>query len=115
MTLVEFLLARITEDEAVARGLQNATVLAGQRPNFYGAGGPAAEDFWRRFDPAWVLAECEAKRRIVDEHGIDYEDGEQVCAVCRAVIGNVPYPCRTLRFAALPYAGHSDYREEWRP
>lgn len=47
-----------------------------------------------RHDPARVLAEVEAKRRMVDEHG----NGT----------------CRTLRLLALPYADHPDYRPEWR-
>jgi hypothetical protein len=55
-----------------------------------------------RHDPARVLAECEAKRRIVDSEGSPY------------VEGHVP-ATRTLRFLALPYADHPDYRQEWKP
>jgi hypothetical protein len=48
-----------------------------------------------RWDPARVLAECAAKRRIVEmyagQHGQPY----------------------VLHFLALPYADHPDYRQEW--
>lgn len=65
-----------------------------------------------RHDPARVLAECEAKRRIVARHD--------------AHLGHEPTPhivprlkwregCDTLRLLALPYADHPDFREEWRP
>jgi hypothetical protein len=44
--------------------------------------------------PTRVLAECRAKRQVLEACG----DDEQV-----------------LRCLALPYADHPDYREEWRP
>ncbi|BFP50005.1 hypothetical protein KCMC57_63730 (plasmid) [Kitasatospora sp. CMC57] len=76
-------------------------------------------------DPARVLAEVDAKRRIIDEHADDFGD----CRVCADpatssddVDGNrdwsrtaKPSPCQTLRLLALPYAGHPDYRPEWVP
>src|SRR5688572_20799212 len=72
MTLTEFLLARLTEDEAAARaaagehGVYPGTWWgqeAGGEPS-----GVSSEDgaHIARHDPARVLAECEAKRRIVD-------------------------------------------------
>lgn len=64
------------------------------------------------WDPARVLAEVDAKRRIIDLHkGVnDY------CAECDLVRSNYPYhPCTTLRLLALPYADRPGYREEWRP
>lgn len=76
-----------------------------------------------RHDPARVLAEVEAKRRIIELHratdGLD-------CASC-ANWGDVThdrdygemgshewYPCSTLRFLTLPYAGYPDYQDAWR-
>lgn len=102
--LAVFLLARIAEDEAKARTLPP--------PNL-------------RWAPARVLAECETKRLIIKEHGSDRWD----CAVCAEEEsfsedsdGNGEWyrsakhaPCPTLRFLALPYSDHPDYREEWRP
>ena len=90
-------------------------------------------------DPEFVLADVAAKRQIIHEHLDDgmwkhAEDGSLVragplgdrCSSClddgplAAEAGNEfaemrPYPCRTLRLLALPYAGHPDYREEWKP
>lgn len=61
-----------------------------------------------RWDPARVLAEVEAKRRIL----YLYEAAEDVSMHADAwtIMKN------TVRLMALPYAGHVDYREEaWRP
>jgi hypothetical protein len=74
-----------------------------------------------RWDPARVLAECEAKQRVAGLHRA--EAGHFLsparCAECSCDIGDevrsVPFPCTTLRLLALPYAGHEQYREEWRP
>lgn len=104
-----------------------------------------------RWSPARVLAECEASRQIIAEHGpgkwlMDprpYGREALTCATCgpfwwpsRAGKGDEPvgpiwldmepeyrdedgwvmcWPCRTLRFLALPYADRPGYREEWKP
>lgn len=102
--LVEFLLARIAEDETdVAAGVYTG-------------------DAHRR-----IKAECEAKRRIVEEHQpVDYSGlgmtSPGACCICGADLGmgdwewvEGSFPCATLRALALPYADHPDYRQEWRP
>jgi hypothetical protein len=144
LTLAEFLLARIAEDETYAR---NAS--GGQRgvypPLHWYVEEEGGFDSWAistgdneedanlcvtcndsggnellerdarhmaRWDPARVVTECEAKRRIV--------------ANCEAFSTNGPTgtpPLPNLRFAgvtilrllALPYADHPDYRQEWKP
>ena len=74
-----------------------------------------------KWNPARVLAECEAKRRIVEAHPDGHEPGEAVpfCSTCEPEGPWNPathrYQCPTLRLLALPYADHPDYREEWRP
>jgi len=107
--LDEFLLARIAEDKHLATdaaGAGERQRTAGQDP----------------FDPARVLAECSAKRNLV--------------LACRAArpdlaflgarppgLGDFPLTpadqhqlaALTLGLLALPYAGHRDYRQEWRP
>jgi hypothetical protein len=136
VTLVEFLLARLAEDEAVARGALDA-------PTSYGVEDSATEEFVRlavnegargevathitRHDPARVLAEVAAKRRIVALHspgrvwtGSKYEDGKCLsCLVSQSDLYGSEYetvPCPTLRLLALHYAGyHPDYQEEWKP
>lgn len=159
-TLTDFLLARIAEDEAVARG-----AIDPERPGTHWRwidageqGGPAEPDpetggeyldmqasIWlctveefptssvgplpavaiasaqevksgaaahiACFDPARVLAECEAKRRIVHEFTgesphANYDDCGDEC------VGNALH--WVLRVLAQPYADHPDYREEWR-
>lgn len=75
-----------------------------------------------RWDPARVLAEVAAKRRILDEHqpidGVSWHG----CTTCDAqgwgscgCAGSGDWPCDTVKLLALPYADHPDYREEWRP
>ncbi|MGW9541985.1 DUF6221 family protein [Streptomyces anthocyanicus] len=113
MTLTEFLLARIAEDEAAAERV------------LLDYGGGDLESLEAR-----VLAECEAKRRIVSAHPlIDAHDvwGREVgglsCETCNAkpdlVLSGVEQPrtdgCATLRALALPFTDHPDYDEAWRP
>jgi hypothetical protein len=71
-----------------------------------------------------LLAECEAKRRIVELHRDGgesqgylpggYGDMDHACITCGS-FGEYgePWPCDTLRLLALPYAKHGDWREEW--
>ncbi|MFF9631749.1 DUF6221 family protein [Streptomyces fradiae] len=88
-----------------------------------------------RHDPARVLAEVDAKRRLLDLHALvhrdvlwlDSEGGEatEEIAVCGHCVprhscfsdrGAVPQGgCATLRLLATPYADHPDYRNDWRP
>lgn len=53
-------------------------------------------------DPAFVLADIEAKRRIVERLGQQYLIGSRV--TYNAV----------LRLLALPFADHPDFQPEWR-
>jgi len=69
------------------------------------------------FQPAYVLAECEAKRRVVELHGRTGLD--QVCKSCAEVYADgrmyaVEYPCDTLRLLAFPYSDHESFQQEWR-
>jgi len=118
LTLTEFLLARIAEDEASARESYEAV------PPAFGAYGRlmlAAIDYLI-VDPDRVLAECEAKRRIVEwcsERDQVYI-GTFATDIPREkdfVPGALVHQTDaiTLRFLALPYADHPDYREEWKP
>jgi hypothetical protein len=108
LTLTEFLLARIAEDEAGAINYAHFEIRDGI-PGTYAI-------------PERVLAECEAKRRIVGEHQRTRRSQEYTyiegyidpCITCGQVRPR-KYPCATLRALALPYAAHPDYRKEWRP
>jgi hypothetical protein len=127
-TLTEFLLARIAEDEERARraaDVDGAAELLAALPT------PLFEGLRAAF-PARVLAECEAKRRIVAEHEMTTIRETTTAkgtyhwpAYCRRCTMDGEYadisrepreePCVTLLALALPYADHPDYRDEWRP
>ena len=106
MTLTEFLIARIAEDE-YATSLTYETCFVGK---IEGCG--SRYDLALRMNPARVLAECEAKRRIV-EHlspAVDYDRDRFIVmsTLERAATA-------TLRDLAAIYADHDDYDESWRP
>lgn len=95
-TLTDFLLARIKEDEhsGLFRGHSEALL-------------------------ARVLAEADAKRRIVERHRHPHPCRESLVTVSRepgvAVEIEIRWPCEVLQLLALPYAEHPDYAESWRP
>ena len=71
-------------------------------------------------DPAQVLADIAAQRRVLDLHhdgnGGLYPGSGRFCAECTTPHDYaVPLPCPTLRALATAYAGHPDYRQEWKP
>ena len=123
--LDEFLLARIAEDKRVAADAAAATGREAWSAADAGGSGPpepkAAEHVARQ-DPARILAECSAKRRMVlacrevrpdlsflgmrprgmADFTLSPRDQHQLAAL-------------TLALLALPYADHHDYRPEWRP
>lgn len=92
MTIAEFLLARFAEDEAAAS--EELAVLS--------RGGVLAESF--RHAMRRVLAECAAKRRIVEwlGHTIENEFGWD------------GMDWFVLKQLASVYADHTDFDEEWR-
>ena len=89
VTLAEFLLARIAEDEE----------RFGEYPAPHIEGCP--HEPCDCGIPARVLAECEAKRRIVDYATNQHTSG--------------PDWDLAVAFLALPYADHEDFDESWRP
>lgn len=135
MTLTEFLLAQIAEDEADARAAANRvwlledntiTLYPGEDGDGYMAWPTRADAYHAaNWAPRRVLAECEAKRLIVDLHmQASWDiDGQQTCSRCVDPDGwtvtTLPdeerWPCYTLRFLALPFADHPDYDEAWKP
>lgn len=122
-----FLLARIAEVETDARPLLGRRWYVyddGQVIEWDGETWADGSDYLPNrhqgvtllYDPARVLAWCAAMRAIVEEHelvGSDLypEEGPLWCATC---VPRRTGPCPTLRFLALPFADHPDYRESWR-
>ena len=134
MTLVEFLLARIAEDETDARNVlrsyasheahwscPSTGVVDLGDPGIEGllvtGDGPVAYHI-ERWDPARVLAECEAKRRLVEEYqaGLTETDGsERLGYPFDPILSMRMKDARhVLRVIAAVYADHPDYDGSWR-
>ena len=135
MNIVEFLEARIAEDEAgpgaereYAFGSlpwpDEITVSEGR---YHHRGEDITDEFteWiashHLTDRARrVLAECQAKRAIIEHHELSDHFGTPA-RICLACTGGGEYnyaeasPCPTLRHLASVHADHADYRQEWKP
>ncbi|WP_251151032.1 DUF6221 family protein [Cellulosimicrobium sp. Marseille-Q4280] len=113
MTPTEFLLSRIAEDVAAARAVGPDDGKAGED----GEAGPARHR--ARWSPARVLAECDAKRRIVElaheATGYDMTVDLERDSSARAQSGVSFVGDRILKELATVYADHPDYDESWRP
>lgn len=67
-----------------------------------------------RHDPARVLREVEAKRRILEHHSESTLPNGIHLGTCMTC-DNWEMPCPTLRLLADPYSDHPDFRSEWAP
>jgi len=124
LSLTEFLLARIDEDEDAAR----AAVEVADKQHAWWVDGPgstsdkwwvyatgenfqhkAVADHIARHDPARVLRECEAKRRIVAAYLAERRGAGTTAIYVGDALEEV------LGDLAAPYANHPDYRQEWKP
>jgi hypothetical protein len=142
--LIAFLRARLDEDERIARTAASVgyadlrslpvpvkrwdtgDVAAHWRDGEGGQSNPSAVHI-ARWDPARVLADVEANRRILDLHKPWNAGGYHranttpapdrwLCATCDGDnMANVLAPCPTVRLLALPYAEHPDYDPGWAP
>ena len=123
MTLTEFLLARITEDEAVA-----VRLCPGRSPDnghwnansfeFDGVHDRPTTKHIVRHDPARVLAECEAKRKIVELYDLrmsepsPWDDKSEFTPMPLGGNGPETY-YEVIQLLASVYADHPDYLPEW--
>jgi hypothetical protein len=68
-----------------------------------------------RWDPARVLAEVKAKRRVLELHWPDtsrYVKPQcHECSSCGCC--SVDHPCDTVKLLTQPYAGRPGWRDEW--
>ena len=138
-TITDFLLARIAEDEATAQSLMRD--LDGELKEDYDGAtderGPftiqrlLSAKMWAQYDgqskrrsfargqqiatladPARALAECKAKRAIIELH--DYEwMGPDDAAGQGCAHDYEDWPCPTIRHLAAVYADDADYQEDW--
>ena len=121
MTITEFLLARIAEDEAVAheveasnradveRGLYSAELVAPETAMWATDGNFGQLAVYTH--PSRVLAECNAKRLLIGLHSEDPGFGRRHPCIAEEADG---WACLTLIALAGIYANHPDFREEWR-
>ncbi|NUL09052.1 DUF6221 family protein [Streptomyces lunaelactis] len=138
MELVDFLRARLDEDEQVARAVEDRSAPwdgqwvadgndAARTHNghvlFYGHNWPLKAglvDHIVRHDPARVLREVEAKRATLEWHQDAADEMEQA----KLDLDNEAYQAarlerrllgRAIRRDAAVYAGHPDYDASWKP
>jgi hypothetical protein len=148
--LPDFLRARLQDDEDYARNAYgnhndagphwyeqwSGALNIGEDEDLVSTNDSAISRHMERHDPARVLAEVEAKRRLLDDllaekHQVvedcwytcpaatEEHDGDETCnenvQMGRCNCGRDDRIGRRLRLLALPYAAHPDYRAEWRP
>lgn len=65
--MVAALKAQMDEDKRAAEALIAAVKLPGKLPDFSGCGGPAAEAYWQRFDPAREVEKVAAIQLVIAE------------------------------------------------
>jgi hypothetical protein len=107
--ITAFLLARIAEREQAARNrvvyndTAGVTLLSHDRSVTLEGFTAQSLRLSVGYPDAELLAECKAKRRIVERHSScgDVSDGD-------------PSSCPDIRDLAAIHADHPDYREEWR-
>lgn len=107
MTITDFLLARIIEDE---EGAREANYDDDDKPMPY----HVVDDDWRfeivGTNTARVLAECEAKRRIVDLRNAAAMEAERAPAGARGLfLAQVSAYDAAIRALASVYADHPDH------
>lgn len=137
--LVAWLRAQLDERERVARAAANSLRCGchpGSHPGAWtandarvttelhdvagGEGWPASigDDVAQHIalnDPASVLADVEAKRRILDEYEMWAEDDDDDYEHAQAAATSAAALLVVIKLLALRHAGSPGYRDEWRP
>jgi hypothetical protein len=103
--LSEFVLARATDDEELARQYGDPGALRSGLAWASDVNRPVLE-----VDPSRMVAECEAKRRVVAQF-VDAVANYEADAGPQGEVTRLRFVLRAL---ALPYADHPDYQPEWR-
>lgn len=120
MTITEFLMARIAEDEALATSVRSAQLKDVADGLYKAESVEPSLALWSSdgnfgqpalyADPARTLAECEAKRVIVtvayELESFDFSNDGSYAHVAR-------HQNAILRVLAAVYADHPDYQQEW--
>lgn len=138
--LIAFCEKRLAEDKHFADGLMFACRIPEKVPDFGACGGPAAEAYWRHFDPRRMLQEIEGARKLVAEAKATphlYVEGDSWFSCSQAVVwgdedtepgsgcsdeerAGKPCDCgrdakvrRQIRLIALRWDRHQDYKRAW--
>lgn len=128
MNIIEFLEARIAEDEVAARQAieERFRAVRGTESDMSLQSWPDVGVPAVLVGPERVLADSRAKRTIAYEHRSAEGEPWQTwrrgyCQTCAdwddAQVGegppNIKYPCDTLKALAAVYKDHPDYQQEW--
>jgi hypothetical protein len=129
--LASWLLEQIADDEHLARASggkvwtrdphETGQRIEGDDIHIYPEGGHDEDqaEHIARWDPKRVLAECAAKRRIIEQLTTEWADAVGLATPAfPAMSGRVtlsPAAALILRDLALPYADRPGYLEEWKP
>ena len=135
MTIVEFLEARLDEDEEIARdaagwdssgsvrdeGLWrrdgvNSVIDSSRRMVVFGDGSAPDDSkatHIAHYDPARALAEVAAKRGILEAHAGRSPRSSDFCRICEDpyTYGPEAWPCDTVRYLASIYKDHPDFNK----
>lgn len=116
MTIVEFLEARLAEDERIAKATGEDTTYGFTWPNTQYEVRSSELIHIRRHDPERALREVDAKRKIVDGYkrsirgmggpATGPNTAPMLAATSKAV-------CDSIHSLAAIYSDHPDYRKEW--
>ncbi len=122
MNIVEFLEARIAEDEAYARQAQGDKYGWVDRWRVATGHGAATESVITahafRLSPDRMLAECAAKREIIDTYrsAVRHEAGADVSTELsgKLTLSGIAQGLEiAIQYMATTYKDHPDYRREW--
>jgi len=137
--LVAFLRERLTEDEQAAQRASGNNWLAdgGDTPAeawllnedmHLAEADPATVDHIARHDPARVLAEVDAKRRILGQYEASLEQSKRFRQRAASAVESDAQELQRstenirllvllglVKLLSLPYREHPDYRPEWAP
>jgi hypothetical protein len=130
--LVQFLRARLDEDESTARaadgdkieatplyeGVAYLTLRGDHKDRYTGELPATLADHAARHDPARVLAEVDGKRQILralESAEVALRNTEPGKEPCELMTGATNSLRAVARMLAAAYADHPDYRDEWRP
>jgi hypothetical protein len=104
--ILAWLLEQVAEDERVATAAKNDLDAAPWWTYEHAAS----------WDPARVLAECDAKRRIISLFTLPVGDTNLTDRETKArVLLDEHFPHPALLLLALPYSDRPGYRQEWLP